>query len=58
MKKQTNYFFLSGFFFVIFLAVQFTSIYGNSAWFKAFLLILCIAFFISGFYTIRQKNKR
>ncbi|MCD6660098.1 MAG: hypothetical protein LT105_08055 [Lentimicrobium sp.] len=49
MSKKTNYFFLSGFFLVAFLVVQFTGIYGNPGWFKAFLLILSATFLISGF---------
>jgi uncharacterized membrane protein YhdT len=51
MNKKTNYFFLSGFFLVAFLVVQFTGIYGNPGWFKAFLLILSATFLISGLGT-------
>lgn len=48
MNKQTNYFFLSGLFFAAFLVVQFTDIYGNPGWFKAFALILSLTFLIVG----------
>jgi|JRYD01.1.fsa_nt_gb hypothetical protein len=48
MNKQTNYYFLSGFFFVVFLISQFTDVYKSPMWFKAFVLILCVAFLISG----------
>ncbi len=47
MKKQNNYLFLSGLFFVAFLVVEFTDIYAPPIWFKAFVIILCITFFIS-----------
>jgi len=55
MNKQTNYFFLSGFFFVILLLMEFTDIYEPPIWFKIFLIIICIAFLISGFVN-RTKN--
>ena len=37
------YFFLSIIFIGFFFIVQFTEIYGNSTWFKVFLLILVLA---------------
>jgi hypothetical protein len=57
MNKQTNYYFLSGFFFVVFLLSQFTDIYKSPTWFKAFTLILCVAFFISGFSNKTNREK-
>jgi len=56
MNKQTNYFFLSGLLFVVFLVMEFTEIYGNSGWFKAFLLILSVTFLISGIANRKKKN--
>lgn len=57
MNKQINYYFLSGFFFVIFLISQFTDVYKSPKWFKAFVLILCVAFLISGFANKTKKEK-
>lgn len=54
--KQTNYFFLAGLFFVVFLVMEFTEIYGNSVWFKAFLIILSVTFLISGIAKRKMKN--
>ncbi len=48
MSEQTNYYFLSVFFFVMFLLMEATDIYEPPPWFKAFLLILCTAFLVSG----------
>lgn len=56
MNKKTNYFILSGLFFVVFLVVEFTDIYGDSGWFKAFVLILATTFLISGFANKKSKN--
>jgi len=56
MNKQTNYFFLSGLFFVVFLVIEFTDIYGDPAWFKAFVLILSATFLISGIASKKKKN--
>ena len=56
MNKQTNYFFLAGFFFVVFLVMEFTEIYGDSRWFKAFLIILSVTFLISGIAIRKKKN--
>jgi hypothetical protein len=56
MKKQTNYFFLSGIFFVAFLVLEFTDIYGDPGWFKAFVLILATTFLIVGFANKKNKN--
>jgi hypothetical protein len=56
MNKQTNYFFLSGLFFVAFLVVEFTDIYGNPGWFKAFVLILSTTFLISGIAIRKKRN--
>ena len=55
MNKKTNYFFLSGLFFVVFLVMEFTDIYEPPTWVKAFLIILCITYLISGFIN-RTKN--
>jgi len=57
MNKQTNYYFLSGFFFVVFLISQFTDVYKSPTWFKAFVLILCVAFLISGLANKNKDNK-
>lgn len=56
MNKQTNYFFLAGLFFVVFLVIEFTEIYGDSGWFKAFLVILSVTFLITGIAN-RKKIK-
>lgn len=56
MNKQTNYIFLAGFFFVFFLVIEFTEIYGDSGWFKAFLIILSVTFLISGIANRKNKN--
>jgi len=55
MNKQTNYFFLAGLFFVVYLIMEFTNIYGDSGWFKAFLIILSVTFLITG---IAYRNKK
>jgi len=55
MTKKNNYLFLSGFFFCVFLVVEFTDIYGDSGWFKTFLIILFTTFLISG---IASKEKK
>lgn len=55
MNKQTNYFFLSGLFLVIFLVMEFTDIYGDSGWFKAFLLMASATFLIIGFSRKQKK---
>ncbi|MBV6510546.1 MAG: hypothetical protein FMNOHCHN_00021 [Ignavibacteriaceae bacterium] len=55
MSKKNNYLFLSGFFFCVFLVVEFTDIYGDSGWFKTFLIILFTTFLISG---IASKEKK
>jgi hypothetical protein len=40
MSKQNNYLFLAGVFFVEFLVLEFTSIYGDSGWFTKYALVL------------------
>jgi hypothetical protein len=57
MSKPTNYFFLSGLFFVVWLVVEFTDIYGDSGWFKAFLLILSTTYLISGVAGRKKANQ-
>ena len=57
MSKETNYFFLSGLFFVVWLVVEFTDIYGDSGWFKAFLLILSATYLMSGVAGRKKTNK-
>jgi hypothetical protein len=47
MSKRQNYFLLAGLFFVGFLLLEFTTIYGDPGWFKAFVLIAGITFLIS-----------
>lgn len=54
MNTKSNYFLLAGLFSVFFLVVYFTGIYGDSAWYKAFLLILILSFVIGG---VSHKNK-
>jgi hypothetical protein len=56
MNKQTNYIFLAGLFFVVFLVMEFTEIYGDSGWFKAFLIILSVTFLITGIANRQKKN--
>ena len=56
MNKQTNYFFLAGLFFVVFLVMEFTEIYGDSGWFKFFLIILSVTFLITGISNRKKKN--
>lgn len=56
MNKQTNYFFLAGVFFVVYLIMEFTEIYGNSGWFKAFLIILSVTFLLTGIATRNKKS--
>ncbi len=56
MNKRNNYFFLLGLFFVVFLVVEFTDTYGDSGWFKTFLLILPAAFLIGGWTKKEKKN--
>lgn len=56
MNKQTNYFFLAGLFFVVFLVIEFTEIYGNPSLFKAILIILSVTFLITGIANRKKKN--
>ena len=56
MNKQINYYFLAGLFFVVFLVIEFTEIYGDSGWFKAFLLILSVTYLLSGIANRKNKN--
>lgn len=48
MKKITNHFLLAALFFVAYLVVEFTDIYGDSDWFKVFVLITSASFLIGG----------
>jgi hypothetical protein len=56
MNKQTNYYFLAGLFFVVFLVMEFTEIYGDSDWFKAFLIILSVTFLLIGIANRKKKS--
>ncbi len=56
MNKQPNYFLLAGLFFTVYLVMEFTDIYGDSGWFKAFLIILFVTFFITGIANKQKKN--
>lgn len=56
MNKQTNYIFLAGLFFVVCLVMEFTEIYGDSVWFKAFLIILSVTFLIACIANRKKKN--
>jgi hypothetical protein len=58
MNKQANYFFLSSFFFVVLIIMEFTDIYEPPIWFKVFLIILCVAFLISGFTNRTKDNNK
>lgn len=55
MKKSTNYIFLAGLSLVFYLVLEFTDIYGNSGWFKFFLVLLGATFLISGI-SIKRKG--
>jgi hypothetical protein len=55
MNKKNTYFFLSGLFLVVFLVLEFTDIYGDSGWFKFFVLILSATFLFSGFSKKRKE---
>ncbi len=54
--KPTNYFFLAGLFFVVFLVFEFTDIYGVPGWVKVFVLILATTFLWSGIAVKRKKD--
>ncbi len=54
MNTKSKYFLFASLFLIVFLVVQFTDMYGNSKWFKAFLLILSFSFIVSG---ISKSNK-
>jgi hypothetical protein len=56
MNKKNSYLFLSGLFFVVYLVLQFTDIYGDSGWIKAFVVILFTTFLWSGIAT--KVNKK
>lgn len=56
MNKKNNYFLLSGLFLVVFLVIEFTNIYGDPGWFKAFALILSATFLISGIASKKKKS--
>jgi hypothetical protein len=56
MNKKTNYFFLVGFLFVVYLVMEFTNIYGDSTWFKAYLIILSVTFLITAVANRNQKS--
>jgi uncharacterized membrane protein len=56
MNKQTNYLFLAGLFFAVFLVMEFTEIYGNSGWFKFFLIIISVTFLITGIASRKKKK--
>ncbi len=56
MNRKNNYLFLAGLSLVVFLIIEFTDIYGNSGWFKVFLLILSVTFLISGIANRKKKN--
>lgn len=54
--KHNNYFILAGLFFVSFLVIQFTDIYGDPVWFKAILIISGITFLLSGISMKKKSN--
>jgi len=56
MNKQNNYYLLSGLFIVVFLVMEFTDIYGDSGWFKVFLIILSVTYLITGIANRKKKN--
>jgi hypothetical protein len=55
MSKKNNYLFLSGVFLVVYLVLAYTGIYGDSGWFKYFILILLTTFLVLGL-SIKQKE--
>jgi hypothetical protein len=57
MKKSNNYLLLSAFFFAGYLIIEFTEIFGSPTTFKAFLLIACVTFLISG-VSLKQKERK
>lgn len=58
MQKGNNYYLLAALFLGFYLVVQFTDIYGKSTWFKAFLIILGVAFLISGLSNKKNNNNQ
>jgi hypothetical protein len=58
MSKQNNYLFLAGVFFVVFLVLEFTSIYGDSGWFTKYVLVLSVVFLITGIANRRKNSNK
>lgn len=58
MDKKPNYFFLAGVFFVAYLVVQFTDIYGDPTWFKVFVLIVSGSFLVSGLLSNKKEEDK
>ena len=56
MKKKSNYFFLSGLFFTVFMFIQFTDALAVPSWFKVFVIILAITYLISGIVQNRRET--
>lgn len=56
MKKSNNYLLLSAVFLIGYLVVEFTDVYGNSTWFRYFLIIIFATFLISGISSKRKKE--
>ncbi len=54
MKKSTTYLLLAVVFSLTYLIASYTHLYESPVWFKAFILILAITFWISGIF---QKQK-
>lgn len=52
-----KYLLLSVIFIGFYFIVEFTEIYGNSTWFKAFLLIVGVAFLLNGL-SLKRKEKK
>ena len=41
---------------MVYLVIEFTEIYGNPGWFKAFLIIVAVSFLITGIANRKKKN--
>ncbi|SOE19706.1 hypothetical protein SAMN06298216_0210 [Spirosomataceae bacterium TFI 002] len=55
MKKSTKYLLLAALFLVGFLMIQYTNIYGDSTWAKAFFLIGAASFLLGGISLKRKE---
>jgi len=58
MKKANTYLFLAAIFLAAYLIIEFTAIYGDSGWVKAFLLIAFVTYLLSGISRKRKELKK